>query len=157
MPYERETVTCACCGKQGPLAGRGLIRPCYMRHRQNGTLNQFARERTGQGQQRRTVECVCCGTEGPHIGRGLIQRCHNRHALAGRLEEFPLNPGSANASLQRGQETRLQAYAGRLEDFAELLSWGESPEQAAKRLGISEKTARKYERRLREQRLAVAS
>lgn len=156
---ERETITCACCGKQGPRAGRGLIRVCYMRHYKAGTLDQFPREfRNGQGpkQPRRIVECVCCGTEGPHIGRGLIQLCHNRHALAGTLELFPLNPESAREAAARGHETVHYAYQARLEDYAELLSWGESPKKAAARVGISERTARKYDKQLRE-RMAVAS
>lgn len=152
-PY-REIVTCVCCGTEGPRAGRGLIRSCYTRHYKDGTLDGFPREfRAGQGpkEARRTVECVCCGTVGPHIGRGLIQVCHNRHALAGTLEQFPLIPESAREAAARGHETQSYAYEGRLESYAELLSWGESAEQAAERVGISASTARRYEKQLSDQ------
>ncbi|GII63575.1 hypothetical protein Skr01_36600 [Sphaerisporangium krabiense] len=148
---DRSIGACACCGTEGALIARGLDRACYMRHRAAGTLEQFPRVRLGVGAPhlRRIVECVCCGTEGPHRGRGLIGVCYYRHRVAGTLEQFPRDPSSLLEAQRRGLETRRRAYEYRVQDFAELLSWGESVEEAAKRLGISESTARKYERALK--------
>lgn len=38
---KKTTVACVCCGQTGPHSARGLIDPCYKRHRDNGTLDQF--------------------------------------------------------------------------------------------------------------------
>lgn len=37
----RTLIACACCGKPGGLAARGLIHSCYKRHQAAGTLDQF--------------------------------------------------------------------------------------------------------------------
>lgn len=34
-------VACICCGTVGNHAARGLIKPCYSKHRAAGTLDQF--------------------------------------------------------------------------------------------------------------------
>lgn len=36
---------CACCGTEGPLTGRGLVRPCERRYRAEGTLGEWPTER----------------------------------------------------------------------------------------------------------------
>lgn len=46
--------------------------------------------------------------------------------------------------------------AARLEDYAELRSWGLRREQAAARLGVSVRTAERYDAELRQQRQEAA-
>lgn len=43
-------------------------------------------------------------------------------------------------------------HEGRLEDYAELRIWGLSRRQAAERMGVSLRTAERYEAALRQQR-----
>lgn len=147
----RPVIACVCCDTEGPRAGRGLIMTCYMRHRRNGTLEQFDREfRIGVSRQvRRVDECACCGAEGSIHARGLISRCYYRHSLAGTLDRFPvvLEEERVKAAMRAWQRRRDD----RLEDYAEMRSWGETREQAAARLGVTEQTAKQYERMLREQ------
>lgn len=129
MKAPREIVTCVCCAKQGPHAGRGLIRSCYMRHRKQGTLDQFSRERQPDyvdGHAYTIGECVCCGTEGRIKGRGLAVRCYERHRWAGTLDQFQ----------PTGQAVRKASHAARREDYAFLRKTGESPETALQRVGL---------------------
>lgn len=37
----RTYINCACCQKPGHAHGRNLIKPCYNRHRDNGTLHRY--------------------------------------------------------------------------------------------------------------------
>ncbi|MER5420379.1 hypothetical protein [Streptosporangium roseum] len=122
-----------------------------MRHRRNGTLEQFDREfRIGVSRQvRRVDECACCGAEGPIHARGLISRCYHRHSLAGTLDRFPAV--SEEERVQAATRAWQRRRDDRLEDYAEMRSWGETREQAAARLGVTEQTAQQYERMLREQ------
>jgi hypothetical protein len=35
------TITCACCGREGPHHARNLVRACWRRHQKHGTLARF--------------------------------------------------------------------------------------------------------------------
>lgn len=41
MSHKRAKILCACCHQPGENHGRGLIKTCYDRHRENHTLDQF--------------------------------------------------------------------------------------------------------------------
>ena len=58
--------------------------------------------------------------------------------------------GADDAARTRSSAPR----AARLEDYAELRSWGEPMENAAERLGVSFRTAQRYEAALREDEAA---
>lgn len=45
---------------------------------------------------------------------------------------------------------RSRTRTGRIEDYAELRSWGEPPERAAERLRVSFRTVQRYEAELRD-------
>ncbi|GHE33146.1 hypothetical protein GCM10017673_40100 [Streptosporangium violaceochromogenes] len=132
----RHTTICVCCGTEGPAAGRGLIRACYMRHHKKGTLRQFPRKRQPRALQGRMDVCVCCGAEGPIKGRGLIHTCYQRHRWAGTLTQFPPTAISPSESIRRAQEGRRAAYAARLEDYTWLRKQGEPPARAVARIGL---------------------
>jgi hypothetical protein len=57
-------------------------------------------------------------------------------------------PPPADAA-QRGRATRTALAAGRREDYAELRAAGLTQAQAAARLGVTERHARRYEKALR--------
>lgn len=54
-----------------------------------------------------------------------------------------------SADLELAPQT---AFEARLEDYSDLRSWGLTRRQAAERMGITLRTADRYERALREQR-----
>ena len=80
-----------------------------------------------------------CGHDGDHKAKGLCGTCYKRWDRWGRPAEVP-PPHTRGPGRSR---------ADRREDYAELLSWGETRQQAARRLGISERTAWRYEAELR--------
>lgn len=145
----RPTISCVCCGTEGPSAGRGLIRACYMRCYKNGTLDQYTRDRQTAQPDGRIVECVCCGTGGPVKGRGLIYVCYQRHRWAGTLTQFPLTGPSLQESIRVAQQAQRDSYRSRLEDYAFLRANGETPERALSRIGlkVAPTNVRQYERR----------
>jgi len=71
---------------------------------------------------------------------GLCPNCYLRWRNAGFPEAGPPAP------LRPWGRT----LAARLEDFTELLSWGVALPDAARRVGVSLRTAERYEARLRE-------
>ena len=84
--------------------------------------------------------CRCgCGRPAARHRLGLAKACHERFRYHGRPESF--GPPSG-----RGNDGRR---AEREEDYAELRSWGVPLEEAARRVGISERTAGNLERRYR--------
>lgn len=82
------------------------------------------------------IVCVCCGELGLHGGRRLSKPCYSRHHKAGTLDEFPL------------LITQLPTL-WRLEDYAELRARGVSIRQAAKQLGVTDRTTTRYEARIK--------
>jgi hypothetical protein len=86
---------------------------------------------------RRSIRCGCCGTLGRHWAHGWVTACYDRWLRAGKPEGGPPPPWS-------------RPY-GRREDYAELTrEQGFTLYQAAERLGVSSRTAWRYERLLRE-------
>ncbi|MEV4179904.1 hypothetical protein AB0J28_00475 [Streptosporangium canum] len=43
MSHPSVSITCICCGRQGPHQARRLIVACYSHHRTHGTLNRYPR------------------------------------------------------------------------------------------------------------------
>ncbi|MBB4935678.1 ribosomal protein L13E [Lipingzhangella halophila] len=94
------------------------------------------------------ITCACCGRTGPHIGRGLIRTCHTRHSANGTLHRWPLNPHRAPNGTTTYQ-LRSPTALGRAEDYAELRSQGLTRVEAAERLGVTIRTASRYQAYLR--------
>ncbi|MFF4412145.1 hypothetical protein ACFYY8_06400 [Streptosporangium sp. NPDC001559] len=90
--------------------------------------------------RRRTVLCVCCATPGQVMGRGLITACYQRHRSNGTLDQFPMLGAPPKEAGEAAREARL----GRVQDYAELLTWGLSQREATARLGICRRTAERY-------------
>lgn len=108
----------------------------------------------------RTIgKCVCCDRTGPIIGRGLIRACYAKRRRNGTLNQFPVDPAAqlraCREAAPKGGRARGQALslisAGLIEDYAFCRETGETREVAAARVGVSEWTAQRYDRLLREQ------
>ena len=82
--------------------------------------------------RRRVAECASCEQEGPLISRGLCKPCRDRHQWAGTLTSFGY------------------VKADRVADYADLRRDGELLEVAASRIGVSERTAWRYEAGLKD-------
>lgn len=104
---------------------------------------------------RPTITCICCGTTGSAKGRGLIGACYLRHWKSGTLDRYPIDPDVTSARRRQGAIKSREKYAriraGRVEDYVYLRSCGETRERAAARLGVTVRTAERYEQTLREQ------
>ncbi|MFD0889969.1 hypothetical protein ACFQ08_35965 [Streptosporangium algeriense] len=97
--------------------------------------------------RRRTVLCVCCATPGYVMGRGLITACYQRHRSGGTLDQFPMRGAPVKGAGEAAREARL----ARLEDYADLLTWGASWKDAAARVGVCRRTAERYNAALKKQ------
>ena len=84
------------------------------------------------GERRRVAECASCEQIRPLPSRGLCVPCRELHRKAGTEAEFGY------------------VKADRLADYADLRRDGELLEVAAARIGISERTAWRYEAELRD-------
>ena len=84
-----------------------------------------------RGVRRRVTECASCGNVRPLITRGLCDRCRHRHRDNGTLDDFGY------------------LKADRVQDYAWLRKSGETLPVAASRIGVSERTAWRYEAELR--------
>jgi transcriptional regulator with XRE-family HTH domain len=82
------------------------------------------------------VCCACCDEFGRHGGRRLRNTCYNRRLKAGTLDGFP----PLGAALPR---------LWRLEEYTELRARGVSIRKAAERLGVTDRTAARYEAHLK--------
>lgn len=83
------------------------------------------------------IECAGCGRTAKHRSRRLCQSCWRLHRSTGTLHWFP-----SVATLNR---------LARRENYVELLAQNETREQAAKRAGVSLRTAERYEAQLRQE------
>lgn len=88
----------------------------------------------GTPSRRRWCVCACCGLEGWHAARGWRHACYQRWVYAGQPAGGPPAKGAA---------------ADRVEDYAELRSWGLTRQAAADRLGLSIRTLQRYDQRLK--------
>ena len=90
--------------------------------------------------------CRGCGRHRPHWGRGLCRACWDadRRARFGRYEPNTGNPGG------RGIPTAPDAVASRIEEYAYIRPHTRNRREAAARVGISYRTASRYEARLKE-------
>lgn len=82
------------------------------------------------------VMCACCGEMGEHGGRSLRSACWKRHHKAGTLDQFP----------------RLRTWTttlARLADYAELRERRMPIRAAAELLGVTSRTAERYEARIK--------
>jgi hypothetical protein len=88
--------------------------------------------------------CRCgCGREA--TGRtGLTTSCRQRWYQAGRPDDFP-PPRWTWTGTWAGRGTRED----RIDEYAELRSWGLSRAEAAVRLGLCRRTIERYESHLR--------
>ena len=82
------------------------------------------------------VLCLDCGEIGQHHSRRLCTVCYPQRWRSGTLNQFALLTESLPASRRR-------------EDFAELRSRRVSVRVAAERIGVSTRTAERYEARLK--------
>lgn len=84
--------------------------------------------------------------------------CYDRWRKAGRPVTGPPDPRPCGDRAAAANAKRLAERAGRVEDFADLRSWGESIAEAAERVGVSLETAGKYEAEIsRQERESVAA
>jgi hypothetical protein len=98
-----------------------------------------------------TPLCACCGKprtrrkgggwKGAH---GMCQTCANLWYEQGCPEGGPQRAGAER--IRRLRETCQRQRTERVRDYAWLVSFGETREQAARRVGVSLRTARAYER-----------
>lgn len=82
-----------------------------------------------------------CGCGRPAYRAGLWGACYVRWRKAGRPAQVPPPRGRGNDGHR----------ADRVEDYAEICGQGYRLEHAAARLGVSERTAWRYEAALRQQ------
>lgn len=105
---------------------------------------------TTVGRPRKRVVCRGCRQSRRHEGHGLCRGCHVRRDAAGRPESGP-PPAMPREEISRlGVAGRLEKRVERLEDCADLLSWGVADEEAAARLGVSVWTVREYKAAFRD-------
>ena len=92
-----------------------------------------------------TKLCACgCGHPAPR-GR-FAGGCYKRWVKAGRPASGPPPPKTPE---QRRPPPRSAERAGRIEDYAELRSWGLSLQDAAARMGLTTRTVERYEAELK--------
>lgn len=103
---------------------------------------------------RQFVTCWGCRKEKRHEGKGLCGVCRGRYdEETGRLR--PPMPPEVSGRIggliggPRATVRRVESRDQRLEDFAELASWGVGDEEAARRLGVSLVTIGRYKAALR--------
>ena len=95
----------------------------------------------------RTVRCTCCGRFGRHKAHDWCIACYQRWNRAGQPDTGP--PPRAQDPIAAAAAGRRAAKEAGIEDYLELLSWGETREQAAARLGVCMETTRRYDRAVR--------
>ena len=79
--------------------------------------------------------CGCNRDLGTDTRFGMTHACYQRWVYHGRPEDGAPQAGAV--------------VAGRIEDYAELRSWGLSREQAATRMNLSIRTLARYDSRIR--------
>lgn len=98
---------------------------------------------------RQYVTCWGCSRPNQrHEGHGLCRGCHIRWDAAGRPISGPPAVIPPQVSGMRGAMHLIEEKAGRLEDFADLDSWGVDYKEAAERLEVSPSTVFRYRRAL---------
>ena len=104
---------------------------------------------------RPTITCACgCGQSGPHAARGLLEACYRQALGRGEHARCPNRPVDAQTRQQLTENLRRvhqQRRTARIEDYADLRSWGLTRAQAAQRLGVSDRTTVRWNRTLRQQ------
>jgi hypothetical protein len=80
------------------------------------------------------AECACCGQRRVVKRRGLCRACEKRHERAGTIADWGWTK------------------AERLAEYRQARAGGLSPHQAAARVGVTRRTAWRYEAALRELR-----
>lgn len=108
--------------------------------------------------------CKCCGkprtrrsdNRGWTGYRGWCSACAERWRLAGKPPGGPPPRGTEKDRINRIRVTTRRQRLDRLTEYAFLVSFGEPPEQAAARAGVSARTARRvYDRMLAQQETAA--
>lgn len=99
----------------------------------------------------RIVRCKGCDRFELHKAFDWCQRCYQRWKRAGRPADGPPQPLTRLECAAQARAAYQEQTQGRREDYQDLRSWRETREQAAARLGISERTTWRYDRALREQ------
>ncbi len=113
----------------------------------------------GKPRRPRTVNCSCCGLSGPHEAHGWRTACYARWRDAGMPAGGPPPPQDRRevskrtfARLPWSLNGRIEHSKSMREEYIELLDvFGLDRAEAATRLGISLRTAYRYEARHREQ------
>jgi hypothetical protein len=82
---------------------------------------------------------------------GWCLPCYKRWNRAGRPAAGPPAPMTSAERTARSTATNRAAMAGRIEDYADLRSWGNDIQTAAYRAGIARSTACAYERTITEE------
>jgi hypothetical protein len=95
------------------------------------------------------INCRCCGKPGEHYGQGYRRACHTRWMAAGRPDAGPPPPRTSKEIGKLGG----QGYAEkeiRLDTFRILRRFrGMAISEAAAELGVSVRTAQRYEAELK--------
>lgn len=103
----------------------------------------------------RIITCKHCGDTKRHGAYGWCHACYTRWDRAGRPEDGPPQKTSPLAVLELAWQAHSERRKGRLEDYQDLRSWGLTVERAARRLGLSERTAWRYEAALRAEEVSA--
>lgn len=94
---------------------------------------------------RRLVTCWNCQGYKRDAGNGLCRACLALWDDTGRADSGPRRPMTREEISRLGVQARRERRAARVEDCAELISWGvDHPEALAGRLGVSVWTASRY-------------
>lgn len=149
---------CACgCGRPF-AAGPGNSRPRKQSGLREGCYQRWVRagrpdHPVPPGDPRFCNDGPCragCGEQARACG--YCRRCYERWHRAGRPQTGPPPPTPRSARVA----ARNRAFrAARLEDYADLRSWGVPVRQAAMRVGVTLATAAIYEAEIREQSVAA--
>lgn len=102
----------------------------------------------------RIVRCASCDHFGQHGAFEWCSACYQRWKKAGRPSDGPPKALPRQEAAARARAAYQAAAQGRREDYQELRSWGETREQAAARLGVTERTTWRYEQAQRLRRPA---
>lgn len=99
--------------------------------------------------RRPVIDCRCCHRQREHRARGLCASCWSRSARHGHPATVP-PPAPQGMALPAAWAALRATRIARIEDYVELTrEFGLSLEHAAERMGVSVRTAWRYEAELR--------
>src|SRR4051794_5745345 len=113
--------------------------------------DQAMRVRRGQ-----LIDCAACRRRRPHFGRRWCSSCYQRWWRAGKPDGGPppmrassaKQIAAAHAAAALARAAYAARRAGRIEDYTWLRGQGASRTEAARRVGVTIRTAQRYDAHL---------